>query len=543
MYAAIAVLAGLAIQAEPFDKQKLLNAIGMPEANLGTMATLNNEGQVSLPDTPLFTQRDIAVAEQALREDPNNPDRYRALSKLYRLARHWEKAKTVEAKAVELYRARLAGQSNDGLSLARYADCLDWPKQAEETDAALRQAVQLSPGEWECWTIRSQFLQSRASELVGGNQSDTFRATQMIQARVGTGKTTSVELSAAQALYAEALRCLDRAAAVAPKEPKVYYARAGSHSVRLNLDFAAVCVNGEHFDVGQCLEKSKKEALPEMRRAAAVAPDDFHIVAYLACMELDVAKALGSWTPLEQAATLSPEARITVRRALVLLRQAAAGSNLRDAAEAAELLGMICCKTSESPAAEACLKAVLERDPALDGARDMLLTLVVLRPGHSQEEALALAHERLRLKDSPQNRLVLAKVLDEAARPEEARQVLEEAVQKEPGDYLCNVALASLLLRRDNPADLKLAGEFLDRAIAIAKKTSTIDRSQSVLSFAVARIAYCALIGNYEEASNAVAWLASLGWTDERLEKVKEILGPGVLLPPPPGIGAAPAVK
>jgi tetratricopeptide (TPR) repeat protein len=362
---------------------------------------------------------------------------------------------------------------------------------------------------------------------------------QVIQAGVRAGKTTRLTLTAARALYDEGFRCLDQAIAAAPGNTRPYLIRAGSPFARLNLDFAESCLRGDPLDPAQWFADIYKEVVVDVRRAAAIAPDDFRVLGDLACVELVAAKVFGKLTSLGDAASLTPEVYNTVHRALDRLRQVAAGDNIRDAVEAAELLGILCCKTKESAIAEECLTRVLRQQPSLEGARDLLTTLVVVRPGHTNEEALAISRERLRLKDSAKNRFVLAKVLYEAQQIDEARQVLEQAIRTEPNDFLCNVGLASLLLLQNSEADLKRAGELLERADAIAKKSSTPDRAQKVLAIAAPRIAYLALTANYDELGSWIHWLESLGWTDTRLDKVKQVLGPRLLLSPPPGIGAA----
>jgi tetratricopeptide (TPR) repeat protein len=540
MYTTVAIVAALTIGAEPFDRDQLRKAVGMPTYIVQPGLAIDVFGQIHVGESAADKRQATAAGELALRADPENPERCRELLHLYERTHEYRNIPSVRDRALRLYRARLDKQPNDGLTLARYAECLDWSKQADEADSALRRAVALAPGEWECWVIRSRVLIHRAMELVHANQEDPFTATQAIQTAIHRGEVSSATLAGAQALFDESFRCLDKAIAAAPKQPRIYIIRFSSLTPRFALDYAMNCLKGLPVDTISGFDKVQKQGLADLRRAADVAPDDFRIVGALICSELTAVKAFETSCPLEEIAGLSADTVNTIRRTMVRLEQVAAGANPADAVQAAELLAIITCRRKESLLAEDCLKQILRRDPSIESAWDSLVLLVAHRPNHTSEELVAICRDRLRHQDVARTRLVLAKAFVEANRMAEAKQELEEALRKEPDDFMCLIGLASVLLQAGNDADLKRVGELLDKADSIGKNPETSDRTRKAVNFAAPRIAYFALTGQFEQASRWFDTMSGLGWSDERVQKMKQILGTHALAPVP-GIGVYPA--
>jgi tetratricopeptide (TPR) repeat protein len=577
MYAALASLAIMATGAEPFDKGALRSAIHLPVPSGEFGGVYSTTGDIEI-DWVAYLPEETGVAERATRSSPKDPDRYRDLAKLYFGAGEQAKAKAAEARAAELYRQCLTARPNDGLMRAHYADCLDWTERREEVDVALQRAVDATPVEWECWAIRARFLFGESNYLLFGSVTKDFRTDfgqvrekkAVLRQRVLSGKITDKMLSDAKKLCEEGSRCLDRATVVAPKEPRLAILQAALTIRRYYVDFATMLRSG-HVDA-EIEDSFRKTEITALRRAATLAPGNVRIVGFTAFKEVMAAgfrlnssgvqsddlrvgvhrtadnqsaesPALAGMRPqgLNMLPGLSTESLAGIRRTIGRLQQVAAGENRRDAADAAELLGLISALFDEPTGAEEYLDLALKRDPALEQAWYLRIALAAW--SNDQLKVISLCQDRLRHKDCAKIRCVLARALDEAHRPDEARKVLEEAVLRYPDDIQCTVGLATLLLRPDDPSDLKRAGQLLDHSLATLRKDFTPDRPLSdkkiFQDFLVPRFGYLALTGQFDEICTVLEGVKAQDCMDDRLKELLRILGPSLLLPPVPGVGSS----
>ena len=130
-------------------------------------------------------------------------------------------------------------------------------------------------------------------------------------------------------------------------------------------------------------------------------------------------------------------------------------------------------------------------------------------------------------------------VYDAAHMPDEAVHVLEQGLQKEPNDYLSNVFLAVILMKRNGPYEQVKVRQAIDRALKEVQKKVPPD-PDTVLECFVLEVAHFALSAQYESLYMWLDLAERKGWNDERILKLRKIVGPPILLPPP-GIGAPPA--
>ena len=268
-------------------------------------------------------------------------------------------------------------------------------------------------------------------------------------------------------------------------------------------------------------------------------PDDFRVLGSFAVVESGLAHKSLQAMPLDSITSLSDDSRVQIRRATAQLRKAAAGENLKDATDAAELLGLICSRVAEPVDAEELLDRLLERRPSLDGAWDIRFTLASCQSAVNADRLLAACRKRLQYNDSSRNRWKLAMVYDAAHMPDEAVHVLEQGLQKEPNDYLSNVFLAVILMKRNGPYEQVKVRQAIDRALKEVQKKVPPD-PDTVLECFVLEVAHFALSAQYESLYMWLDLAERKGWNDERILKLRKIVGPPILLPPP-GIGAPPA--
>jgi tetratricopeptide (TPR) repeat protein len=256
-------------------------------------------------------------------------------------------------------------------------------------------------------------------------------------------------------------------------------------------------------------------------------------------LELQVAGGNAADKPvgLDSMRFLSDDSRRAIRGAIARLRQLALADDLHTATDAAEVLATICLLCGESAGAEQCLDRVLRLNPSLEGAWDLRIRLLLDKPDR-KSEIVAICQERLKHKESARNFFLLAKAYDEAHRPDDARRMLEAALLKEPDDFNCNLGLCALLMRRDNAAAMQRAAQLLLHAKPIWEKQRTLEGS---CEFYLLTFAYAALTGELDSMRAMGSLVKDLDMFDERFREFESIVGPDLLLAPPPGVQLLPA--
>jgi tetratricopeptide (TPR) repeat protein len=302
------------------------------------------------------------------------------------------------------------------------------------------------------------------------------------------------------------------------------------------IDIAGCSLRGAAFNAQKFAEDCGKDHILDLRRASEYLPDDFRVFGSLACVELGLTSTSAKALPLDSIEGLSADSRAAARRAIAQLRKIAAGDNLRDAIDAAELLGIIATRTTDAAGADDLLDQILRRNPSLDGAWEVRRTLAVYRSQINPDELLTICRNKFRHKESPRNRFLLAKAYEMAEMPAEALRVLEEGLQKDPADYFCNIGVAILLTKRDGPGDLSKA---IDAKLRAKKLVQLPRDAEKLFDCLVLHIAQCRLLGEHQEVKKWMAMAEELGLTFEAMQKLRQIAGPQPLLPPP-GIGVIP---
>jgi tetratricopeptide (TPR) repeat protein len=550
MYAILAAMAVLLPSDEQFDRDALRTALPLPRFSVSLGLQCGAHGELFFDADAYFPDR-ISSAEQAVREQPGDPDRLHALSDLYAMRGDEEKSREANAKATALYRAKLATRPRDGLLLTRYTECLNWDDKPEEIEAALRRAVELSPGEWECWATLAKLLLGQSGAALGRDVKSGVEFVNAIRQRKEEGKISDARFAEVERLRDEAFRCLDRAVTAAPTEPRVYVLRWAMRTGSFPLQFTSF-LRGGSLNIGSVF--SVAGAINDIHKAAEVAPQDFRLggaAAYFDVMRGALeskSDGNGAGPPtepkgLEHISGLSPESRTSIRRTMESLRAVAHGNNLNDATEAAELLAIICLSSDEDSGAGECLEYVAQLKPSLNQIWDFRCALARMK--NDKSRLASLCQEHLRYRDTAPVRLKLAKALEATDKPDEARSVLEEALRKEPDDLPCGAALATLLLRKDNLADQKRAGEILARAEASLEKRLKADPDSSdldhqAMDLHLVRVVYLALAGQEDAVHAEMGWFDGDRSNDERFQKLREVLGPRLSLPAVPGVRLLP---
>src|SRR4051812_43448969 len=139
------------------NRDKLRKAAAMPKVNVMTGLGFNSKGGFSvLNEEKPDRQPEIASLRKALQADPADAEKLLRLAGLLFDTDDEKGGESVRAEAARISRNRLSQSPDDSRLLTRLARCLrdDNP----ETEALLRKAVRVAPGNWDAWISLGDFL-------------------------------------------------------------------------------------------------------------------------------------------------------------------------------------------------------------------------------------------------------------------------------------------------------------------------------------------------------------------------------------------------
>ncbi len=321
----------------------------------------------------------------------------------------------------------------------------------------LRRAVELQPSNWAGWVALGEVLGSRSLSVFTG-WGDHAPPNAMGLYFSGQLKPAGDPIKA-RALFDEAVRCEERAVAAVPLDPKARIARLPfllDQGMRRRV-LADPKRLGERQEA--VARKHQAEAAPEVEAVLKGIPGDHRLLGlsiYLRVLP-ELAEAGVGWnggsTGGRAVDALTLSTRTWLEERLNRLEKlsppnppppssAAKGIS---AAGAAELLAIFRYSLyGDSVAAERWARQALGLDPTRRGAFEVVTAgLVREQRWQKLEEFCRL---RLRVRDDPTTRLVLAKAQFSQSKKEDALQTLSEANEKYPSDRLLLAALCSARL-------------------------------------------------------------------------------------------------
>lgn len=458
--------------AEWEKREKLRRAVSLPKIFVAIGYGVSRRGifrsssaAISDPDQ-IAVRNQIAVSERELKGDVADADHYSRLSDLYSQAGQSVKAKGARAKAVELFRKQLEQHPDDAVIQLRLAELLDCIEKTEEAEALVRLAVKDHPNDWHSWLALGELLDFKSRRAIIGRKSLPFAGPETLLQGLREACPTPGKMAASQQLRREAVSCYDQAARLAPGEAEVYRRRGASRYHYDFLDCGLRLYKGEKVDFYDCV--LGREALPDLRRAVELNPQDYKGIAFVNFVGI-VAEAQDHPTPNRSAKepdklidTLSQSARKRLLKDIVCLEKGIRDPNKDKAAEAAEVLGYLqLIVFGDYSAAEKCARRGIELDPTREIAWDVLVNS--LAAAEDYQKLAAVCRERLEHKDSARNRLMLAKAYDHLHHIDQAEEVVRTGLQREPNDFMLRLSLADLLLMSKDHENAYKAGEILSK--------------------------------------------------------------------------------
>jgi tetratricopeptide (TPR) repeat protein len=317
------------------------------------------------------------------------------------------------------------------------------------------------------------------------------------------------QIREAQQCLDAALKCFDRAVAIAPEQVEAYQCRSACQlQALLWRQGFSILQHQPAADVGK--EFLSTDLLHDARQLVRLRPDDTAFLGNLAQIYVWSAWASngnpegrpGTTMSLVRGQDLrkaSPTAQRGLQQTLAKLRLLSMDPDPAVAAAACRHLGRCDLLMGAVRKAEPQAARAIALQPTCQENWDLLLVCKWAR--FEPWQAYQVCKKQLRYLPTPVNYLRLAGVYAGVEIFDKAAKVLRAAVKKHPDDIACRIGLAAMLLRdNDRPKTLATAKHCLARAEILAGKKCNKNQGQEV-RFHLA--IHLALTGGLEESREA----------------------------------------
>jgi tetratricopeptide (TPR) repeat protein len=267
----------------------------------------------------------ISQLQTELKRQPDDIDRLLRLGWLLADNGQTNESQACYQRAEKLCQNKVAENSRNGLYLVDLGAAQGGLNRDAEAEKTFRQAVSVSPNQWQCWTSLGNFLAS---------QSTTSLFPEKLRRQAAPGQVPSAALLSyhppadtlkkSMAYCQEASECFDRAVSLAPAEPQVYLQRAGDISMSnwLGCFF-------QYFRDNQAISSQRwlsayvsDEMIASLQKAADLSPKDYQLIGMAAYFKYSKAVALSPSSPDSSASaaeTLPDPIRQVIQRAMTRL--------------------------------------------------------------------------------------------------------------------------------------------------------------------------------------------------------------------------------
>jgi tetratricopeptide (TPR) repeat protein len=282
--------------------------------------------------------------------------------------------------------------------------------------------------------------------------------------------------------------------ALAPKEPEVFFQRAGYMSISnwQNCFFRHYRDN-EKIDSTTWLSAFfSKETIANLQKAADLSPNNYEYISlatYFEWLDVMIQVKATNYTP----DILSDAARKSTHNAMTRLENLSEVPDKKTAAGALENLGMLNITFGNSQAAATDFRRAISLDPTREQSWDILLG--TLKDSASPDELVAICTSRLKYKNSARNHLLLGKLYANQKIWDKATEQAAIANEFETNNIISSLLLAAVALKQSDQTNyLSIADINLSRAKAILEKTPDNDeKTKRWREFMLDGAIFCAL--------------------------------------------------
>jgi tetratricopeptide (TPR) repeat protein len=468
--------------APPRGDARLRELVVFPEMNLSFNFGLSFQGNEWVVSKNVDLPSEISCLREELKQQPNDIKRLLRLGNLLDSNGQTNESQSCYQKIEQFCRNKASVNPQDGLNLTDLGEALWQLDKNEEAESAYRKATLVSSNEWRCWVRRGNFLANEYFVLLfPRNLRDQVfpSASQMPSQKVLDFRPSPDALKTSEARCDEASRCFDRAMALAPKEPEVFFQRAGYMSISnwQNCFFRYYRDNGKIDSTTWFSAFFSKETIANLQNAADLSPkncDYISLAAYFTWLNAMIQAKVTNYTP----DILSDAARKSIHNTMIRLENLSEGSDKKTAVGALENHGILNAMFGNSQEATVDFRRAASLDPTREQSWDMWLGTLVksAAPG----ELVAICESHLKYKDSARNHLLLAKAFQRQKTWDRAIEQAEIAGKLETNNIVPPLMLATIALKQSADTNqLSMAIKHLNYANDLLKKMPANDDTRT----------------------------------------------------------------
>jgi tetratricopeptide (TPR) repeat protein len=492
---AVLVLASTA-WADEIDKAKLQGTLRLPGIKM--MLDWDYDG-VPRSASKAHPRKRIVEIRQSLKGDPSDAEQFSELGFLHDQLGEEKASQEAYARAVELYRKQVEVEPKQARSLVGLGLALRGVGQSEQAEIVLRRSAKGSD-DWKAWAALGDFYHHRAIDELFGGPDKCLRNLQSgeLYARAQNGQFPSAAAANAEPFLTDAVTCYDKAVELAPQQPDPLVARASFRFVARELRVSMEHARGHKVDPPGTIPT---DCLEDLRSAVSLGVTDPHLLVQAAFYEA-LAGLPEDWEPGSGSdsmwRSLGEKSKDVIEKTLDRLQKLAEDQDRDKAREALfELATAQFGLVGDVEVAARNVRKILEFDPKDEAAWELLIVIVV---GDKKGDAkgLEVCQERVKQCDTVQGQLILAKAYARLEQFDPAEVHYRRAVNMEPDNFLANLSLATILLKRASNREVpKEALEQLQRAEKLVTDKTPSEEKQHLTAVVGAAKA---IAGDVEEA-------------------------------------------
>ena len=464
----LAAALSLHAAAPPRGSDRLREVVVFPEINLSFNFGMGFQENQWVIDENKYLPDEISQLREELKRQPENIKPLLSLGYLLNRNGETNESQSCYQTAERLCRNRIAANPQDGMRLMELGEALHALNNNDEAESVYRKATLVSSNEWRCWVGLGNFLPNFS--MFPENLRSQIVPAQVPPQAVLDYRPSPESLKKSEAQLGEGSRCFDRAMALAPRDPEVFFQRAGYMSVSnwQNCFFRHFCNNEIIEPKAWLLAFFSKETVANLKKAAELSPKDYRLISLAAYFDWMNGTMQANITNFSSD-SLPDTVRESIHGAMTRLENLSQDADKKEAAGALENLGVLNMVLGNSQAAAADFRRAVSLDPTREQSWDMLLG--VSKDSASPDELVALCESRLKFKNSAWNHLLLAKLYAKQQKWDAATQQAKIAGQLDTNNIVPSLLLAAVALKQSGDTnqlsaatiDLARAKELLDK--------------------------------------------------------------------------------
>jgi tetratricopeptide (TPR) repeat protein len=487
----------------PDMKEQVRKFARLPKVELSAPLVYSLEaGFVALADTG-SVQEQLSKLRKENKKDGSEGALFLKMARLHEQVNNRGEAVALYFKSAELLRKKAEIESSDVATLCNLSEALTALGRFREAEHYIEKAASLDSTRASVAAARAHLQKLRAYRTLVSDEIffayPNFTDSLVTLVREGC---KSQQIEQAEKYLSEAGQEFDKAVELEPHNPEWLVRRAAFKSFRASLTRAMVLLRGGE-STGQSFLQAifTDEALGDLEQAASFDPAPA-LLGTCSMFELcscttDISAGRPRLFKDRLWEALSDQKRGKLLQHLERLQKLAESSDEKLAASAHETIGCIqYLALQDQIASESSFRQAIDRNPKQERSWDLLMLL--LGNNGRVSELFDLCQDRAEANPSPRNLFLFAKAAERAGDLSKAESALLLAVGANPSDFLANLGLANVLMKRPDADDY--LGRIQDSVSRAEKNLGPNPSYQNMLDLALTKSLYYTLSDDVERA-------------------------------------------